>query len=344
MTGDDRRPAAFRLPPGEPPPAPKPGRRPRALAAPEVRMDPEPEQADALPPIDPAALSRPLRWGSLLLAALTALLGLAAGLAVQKLIEDLFSRSEILGWIGLGLAGLAGFAALAILTREVVGLFRLARLVEIHEQANRAVTLDEAESADHVLKALRRIYAGRADVALSLERLAGHDREIMDPADRVRLAERDLMRPLDEEAGRLIARASRRVMLLTAVMPVAALDILFVAAQNLRMLRQLATLYGGRPGTLGTFRLARMVIAHLAVAGSLALSDQLLQHTIGQGLLGRLSARFGEGAVNGILTARIGLAALDVCRPLPFLVERRPSLPEFLGEVVKFGADRTQSG
>ena len=38
---------------------------------------------------------------------------------------------------------------------------------------------------------------------------------------------------------------------------------------------------------------------------------------MGKGLLGRLSARFGEGTVNGILTARVGLAARDVCRPIP---------------------------
>ena len=38
----------------------------------------------------------------------------------------------------------------------------------------------------------------------------------------------------------------------------------------------------------------------------------LIQHLVGKGLLGRLSARFGEGAVNGILTSRIGLAARDL--------------------------------
>lgn len=339
MTPDDRRPAAFRLPPEERSEPRQETREPRALPTAEISMDPEPEEEAPVPPIDPAALARPLRWGSLLLASLAALISLAAGLALQKLIEDLFARSEVLGWIGVGLAGLAGLAALAIVLREAIGLFRLARLVEIHQEANRAVTLDDPEAADHVLGALKRIYAGRRDVARSLERLAEHDGEIMDPADRVRLAERDLMLPIDEEAGRLIVRAARRVTLLTAVTPAAALDILFVAAQNLRMLRQLATLYGGRPGTLGTLRLARMVVAHLAVAGSLALSDQLLQHLIGQGILGRLSARFGEGAVNGILTARIGLAALDVCRPLPFLVARRPYLPEFLAEIVKISGE-----
>lgn len=345
MSVEPREPAAFRLE-GE-----KPGnaatearhREPRALPPVDIRLDPEPdEQALVVAPVDPSVFARPLRWGSLLIGSLAALASLAASMAVNTLIEDLFVRSQYLGWLGVGLAGLAGLAALAMITREAVGLFRLARLVEIREEAATAVNRDDEKAAGQVLGAIRRIYGGRRDTLLGLEKLAEHDREIMDPSDRVRLAERDVMLALDEEAGRLVARAAQRVTLLTAVAPSAALDIIFVATQNLRMLRQLATLYGGRPGSLGTLRLARMVVTHLAVAGSLALTDQVIQHLIGKGLVGRLSARFGEGTVNGILTARIGLAAIDLCRPLPFLVGRRPSLPEFLSELTRLPGGKAQ--
>ena len=165
----------------------------------------------------------------------------------------------------------------------------------------------------------------------------------MDPADRIRIAERDIVSRLDETAGRIITRSSRRVTLTTAVMPAAALDILFVAAFNFRMLRDLATLYGGRPGIIGTLRLARMVLSHLAVTGGLALTDNIVQHVLGRGLLGRLSARFGEGAVNGIMTARIGLAALDICRPLPFITRPKPGLAEFLQQIGDFTSEPAQS-
>src|SRR4029079_16538335 len=140
----------------------------------------------------------------------------------------------------------------------------------------------------------------------------------------------------DDEAHRLIARRSRRVTMLTAVTPAAALDILFVAAQNLRRLREIATLYGGRPSVLATLRLARMVIGHLAVTGGLALSDSVIQHIVGKGLIGRLSARFGEGAVNGILTARIRLAAVDVCRPIPQEAEAKEKLTGLVRELLSF--------
>jgi putative membrane protein len=79
-----------------------------------------------------------------------------------------------------------------------------------------------------------------------------------------------------------------------------------------------------------------MVVSHLAVTGGLALSDNLVQHVIGRGVLGRLSARFGEGAVNGILTARIGLAAIDLCRPLPFVTRKKPSLSLFMRQLLSF--------
>ena len=44
----------------------------------------------------------------------------------------------------------------------------------------------------------------------------------------------------------------------------------------------------------------------------------------GGGLLSKLSRRFGEGLVNGALTARVGVAAIEVCRPLAFRGQKRP--------------------
>jgi putative membrane protein len=314
------------------------GRKPTSMAAPEIRIEPD-EVPDPLVATSrqPVQVTRAMRWGSLLLAAVFGLVTLWAGLAMTRLVEELFTRSAVLGWIGAGLMALAGLAALLVIGREIVGLVRLSRLGTVREDAAQALIKADAEAAKTTIAALKRIYHGRRDVAWALQRLQEHEAEIMDPADRVRLAELDLMVPLDEVAGRLIAIRSRRVMLLTAITPAAILDILFVAVQNMKMLREVAALYGGRPGLVGTMRLARMVIAHLAAAGALAMSDQLVQQVVGQGILGRLSARFGEGAVNGILTARIGLATIDVCRPLPFTAASRPGLAQFLTEVMRMG-------
>jgi putative membrane protein len=229
---------------------------------------------------------------------------------------------------------LAGLAALAIMLREMAGLMRLNSLEALQDTAARAINLDDAASAGEAVREITALYARRPELQQGLSALRGHAADIMDPKDRMRLTERLLLETLDEQARKIIARRARRVTLLTTVTPAAALDILFVAAQNLAMLRDIATVYGGRPSTIATLRLARMVVTHLAVSGGLALSDNLIQHLVGKGLLGRLSARLGEGAVNGILTSRIGLAAMSVCRPIPGTATTARSLTDLLKEVL----------
>jgi putative membrane protein len=151
----------------------------------------------------------------------------------------------------------------------------------------------------------------------------------------IKLAERELMTPLDQEARRLVSAAAQRVSIVTAVSPRAMIDVLFVLVASLRLIRQLALLYGGRPGTLGMVRLLRHVIAHLAITGGMAASDSLLQQMLGHGIAAKLSQRLGEGVLNGLLTARLGLAAIDVTRPLPFTALPRPALADLARDLLR---------
>jgi len=87
-----------------------------------------------------------------------------------------------------------------------------------------------------------------------------------------------------------------------------------------------AEIYGGRSGVLGSWRLTRAVFAHLVATGAVAAGDDLLEPVLGGSVLSKLSRRFGEGVVNGALSARVGVAAMEVCRPLPFSERHKPSV------------------
>jgi putative membrane protein len=121
----------------------------------------------------------------------------------------------------------------------------------------------------------------------------------------------------------------------TAVSPRAAVDMLFVLVSALTVVRRLAYLYGGRPGTLGVMRLMREVVAHLALTGGMAAGDSLIQQVLGHGIAAKVSVRLGEGVLNGLLTARLGLAAIEVTRPLPFATLPAPTLSDVAGDLLR---------
>ena len=76
-------------------------------------------------------------------------------------------------------------------------------------------------------------------------------------------------------------------------------------------------------------------MAHLAVTGGVGMADSVVQQVIGHGIASRLSARLGEGMVNGLLTARLGLLTIDLVRPLPFHELPRPALNDLASTLLR---------
>lgn len=269
-----------------------------------------------------------LSWGGLFWSALSSLLLLALGLWFTQLVEDLFRRAPALGYAGLVLVAFAVLALLVLAVRELRAIGSQRKIARLHIDFAQARERDDTAAARTLVRELTALYEKRADTARARANAEALTREIVDGRDLIDIAERSLMAPLDREVQREIANAAKRVSLVTAVSPRAIVDLVFVAAQTLRLIRRTSEIYGGRPGLLGFFKLLRSVFAHLAVTGGMAAGDSLLQQALGHGLAARISARLGEGVLNGLLTTRVGLSAMSVCRPMPFAALEAPGVSD----------------
>lgn len=330
---------------GDPPP-----RRPEAFDPDDPRLErrpPDPAEArgeqsggegvsgaTAAPPPS-ARLRHGIRWGAILLSALSLLGGLAAALWFARFVSIAIERNDWLGWTAFGLLATAGLAFAVIVLREIVGIVRLRRLGRLRQDAERALARRDLALERRTLTRILEPLRERAELKWPIERMRSHEAGVHDPGDLFRLVDREVMRALDGDARRLIASSARRVGVVSAMSPTALLTVGWVLVENIRLLRGLATLYGGRPGFLGTARLARHVFLSIVATGGVAFTDDLLGQFLGQDILRRLSRRLGESVFNSALVARVGAAAVGVIRPLPFIEATPVRARDFVAEIMR---------
>ncbi|MDF1871514.1 YcjF family protein [Vannielia sp.] len=275
-----------------------------------------------------AALSaRPVsRIAKLFWAGVTGVLGLVVSVVAWDFATGLLERSPVLGGLAVVLFALTLLALTVLALRELAAFARLSRLDGLQRGAAAALASGDLTEARAVVTQLEKLYAAREDTAWGRERLAERRGDAFDADALLMLAEAELLAPLDAAAAREVEASARQVALVTAIVPLALADVFTALTANLRMIRRIAEIYGGRAGWLGGWRLTRTVLTHLVATGAVAVGDDLIGSVAGGGVLSKLSRRFGEGVVNGALTARVGVAAMEVCRPLPFGEGRRPSV------------------
>ena len=317
----------------------EPMRAPRAFAPADVVVT-EPQFDAGLTEDLVAPPIKKMGWlGKLVWATGGVLVSAGLGLAADRLIRDLFASNPWLGYAGLVVLAIFIAAVLALVAREIFALRRLRVLDALRREAELAFAANDARQAKHILQHLETIYLHRADLAHSRQTVAENLPHLFDGHEMITLAERSIMAPLDARAKALTAGSARRVALVTAVSPRALVDVAFVIYESFRLAGAIARLYGARPGFFGSWRLLGAVLTHLAVTGGLVLTDGLVEQLVGQGLAAKLSARLGEGVVNGLMTVRVGIAAIRVVRPLPFNTQSQPMVRDFIPELTKLTAD-----
>lgn len=73
---------------------------------------------------------------------------------------------------------------------------------------------------------------------------------------------------------------------------------------------------------------------NIAFAGASELIREVGMDWLSQDITARLSTRAAQGIGAGLLTARLGIKAMELCRPLPWLDGDKPRLGDFRTQLI----------
>ncbi|MFN4101733.1 MAG: DUF697 domain-containing protein, partial [Pararhodobacter sp.] len=220
------------------------------------------------------AKGRPAGPGRWALAAGGGLLVIVLGVTAWDFALRLIDRVPVLGWLAAVLAVVLAAALVLWAGKEALGYLRVRRLDALRLEAERALVSGDLKAARGVAVAIAALYGVEdpTDEALDAE-------AVIDGAEAHLLISRDTRAQLE------IQLAARQVAMATALIPLAFADVAAALAVNLRMIRRIAEIYGGRPGAFGNWRLAKSVAVHLMATGLVAVGDDMIGSLAGGGLL-----------------------------------------------------------
>ena len=298
-----------------------------------VALDEEPEQEGQVEATLDAAL-RPKR--SLWRKMVTAGLGLFGISVVAQGVQWTMTAWQTNDWAALG-----GCAAGALIVGAGVGSVvtewrRLWRLRQRAEERDEARTLMHSHSVGKgraFCEGLAR-QAGLDQSHPALQRWYAAIHETQSDREVVSLYAHLVQPVLDAQARREISRSAAESTLMIAVSPLALVDMGFIAWRNLRLINRIANLYGIELGYYSRLRLFRLVLINIAFAGASELVREIGMDWMSQDLDARLSTRAAQGIGAGLLTARLGIKAMELCRPLPWIDNDKPRLGDFRRELI----------
>jgi len=269
------------------------------------------------------------------------LLGFLGGLLVFLLILDAwyfvagqFVHSFMLGFLALVLVGGITATASFLTWRSYRNIQKLRTVSALQQEGTRIMENNGYGEALHYINRVGHFYDDRPEVKARLERFyltslndSLHDRELCE------LFSTQVMHELDQKAYKIVLQRSKETALMVMISPVAIIDTVLTLWRNVRMIRDIATLYRGRPGFFGSLGLVTMVIQNMVYADVSELLADVVTDTLGNTVLSAVSTQAAQGVGSGILTARLGLRTMQVCRPIPFTEEERPRLKMIRREI-----------
>jgi putative membrane protein len=228
-------------------------------------------------------------------------------------------------------AGVAG--AGLVIAREVVSLFRLKNVEDIHRRFT-----DKSMSPAIARRAIGDVLAvvpREREVETAIEAFQRQVQLHHSTAQQIELLSRTVMKPLDRRAEAHVRTAVLRAFGITAISPTALTDAVFFLACGVRMVRGIAASYGHRPTAATTVHLLRRLVVEAGKLGAVDVATTSLMQHLGGAVTERLATSAADALYAAYRMARLGIIVMDLCRPVPFAADDVPSVGSLVGNVLR---------
>ncbi|MGF1752081.1 YcjF family protein [Vibrio makurazakiensis] len=266
----------------------------------------------------------------------TALIGSFSGLVAWQAVDSVITAIQSADWLALGWAGfIAAIASfgLGAIGKELWKLRSLKNHFSVQEQSEALIASDSVGKGKAFCISIAKQGGVKQespayDKWINSVNPAHSDSEVLDMYDALVIAEQD------KQATKVVSLHATESAALVAISPLAAADMLLVAWRNFKMIDRLADIYGVELGYWSRLKLFKLVLVNMAVAGASELAVDASMDLMSMDLAGKVSARAGPGLGVGILTARLGIKAMSLLRPIPWKQERAVKLSAIRKQIV----------
>ena len=217
-------------------------------------------------------------------------------------------------------------AVLALTGREFIRLRQLRTLTALRQETSHLIDHKTFGSAHPLIRRITQLYQGREEMAPCLRKFQNHTDDYLGDQEVLALFSSQVLSTVDTQAYQVVVRHASAAALMTAISPIAWLDALLFLWRNTWMVREIAEVYGARPGASGSLVLLRQAVRGMMSAGITDILASGVSSSMGDSVATAVLAKAGQGIANGLFIARIGLRTMDYCRPLPFNAEEKPGL------------------
>ena len=313
-----------------------------------AETDEQHEEGEAEAVLNRALKPRRSLWGKIVRLGV-AVLGISVVAQGVQWVHEAWIQQD---WVALGACTAGGLIILAGVGSVATEWRRLYRLRQRADERDEARELMHSHGLGQGRAFCEKLaaQAGLDNSHPALQRWKASLHETQNDREVVELYARLVQPVLDAQARREISHSAAESALMIAVSPLALVDMAFIAWRNLRLVNRIAVLYGIELGYYSRIRLFRLVLLNMAFAGASELVREVGMDWMSQDLAARLSARAAQGIGAGLLTARLGIKTMELCRPLPWLDGDKPKLGDFRRELIgklknsMVKSDKTKAG